>query len=399
MVNVLQQADLRRHAQRVARRSPALRPSAMPPHGCAPLSGGATLANRAPLAIPTGSADTLMHGYAASQGSRSGTGVASDITPLQGLVLLSEQLAANAPDHALPDLEAKVAELEAALGTALLLRDGSRRDLTPAALELVAFARRTLAGDPADTPLPRLNAVRDVAERRMMSPAVETGSNELVDQTMHFVSGLARARSSMFFWVGPNCEILESHCQNIDHQLVANYVGEMCEYDPLHIARLKSGGQLIATLSAQLARDGEGGEAYRAYCSSIGVGDEIDMLFWRGGRPFACLALFRSPEDPPFSLTELDWEALRRHVQASLRMHWRVRSVEVERVLMEHYGLQQRELDVVELITQGKSNADISDILEISVATVKVHVVNILKKMGVDSRLAVACVVGRLQQA
>ena len=45
----------------------------------------------------------------------------------------------------------------------------------------------------------------------------------------------------------------------------------------------------------------------------------------------------------------------------------------------------------------GKDNSQIAASLGISVGTVKSHVVSILDKMGVDSRLAIACLVHDLQ--
>lgn len=324
----------------------------------------------------------------------------AEMTPLQSLVHLSDRLAAPSSGAAMPDrvLLDNVANLEASLGMPLLVWRNQNVRLTPAGEELVAFARRRLSII-TDFARPRLREVpRGRQERRFITPEAETDSIELIDQTMKFVMGLARARSGMFFWVGPSCEIVDARFQNIEVDALENYLEDMCDYDPLHIAKLRSGGKLIATLSAHHEQGFAGKEMYKAYCSSMGVGDEIDMLFWRGGRPFACLAMFRNTDEPPFSLDELDWEAMRRHVQASLQMHWRVRSDEVERALGERFALQPREMDVVELILRGKSNADISEILEISVATVKVHVVNILKKLGVDSRLAVACVISRLYQ-
>lgn len=324
------------------------------------------------------------------------------MTPLRCLVHLSDQIAAVSsaalpnPDHALLQ---KIADLETAMGVPLLAEREHGLVLTPAGEDLVAYARQTIPELSTTAPLSSSAPPRNAPERRFVTPQVETDSIALVDQTMKFAAGLARARSSMFFWISPNCEIIDARCRNIEEKLVSDYVADMREDDPLHIAKLKSSGQLIATLNEAQNPDAASIDKYKDFCSSIGIGDEIDMLFWRAGRPFACLALFRSPDDPPFSMTEIDWEALRRHVQASLRMHWRVRSDEVERILLERYGLQPREMDVVGLIMQGKSNADISDILQISIATVKVHVVNILRKLGVDSRLAVACVISRLQQA
>jgi DNA-binding NarL/FixJ family response regulator len=49
-------------------------------------------------------------------------------------------------------------------------------------------------------------------------------------------------------------------------------------------------------------------------------------------------------------------------------------------------GLTPRENEVLELLTEGKSNADIGQKLHIEVGTVKSHVHSVLKKLGVANR-------------
>jgi len=48
--------------------------------------------------------------------------------------------------------------------------------------------------------------------------------------------------------------------------------------------------------------------------------------------------------------------------------------------------LTNRELDVLVLLAQRHSNKEIANLLFISVATVKRHVVNIFRKLGVNKR-------------
>ncbi|MFO7917587.1 MAG: response regulator transcription factor [Anaerolineae bacterium] len=57
-----------------------------------------------------------------------------------------------------------------------------------------------------------------------------------------------------------------------------------------------------------------------------------------------------------------------------------------ERANEPDYSLTERELEVLSLMVDGLSNADIAERLVISVNTVKFHVSSILSKMGVDSR-------------
>jgi len=51
-------------------------------------------------------------------------------------------------------------------------------------------------------------------------------------------------------------------------------------------------------------------------------------------------------------------------------------------------GLTDRELEVLGLVADGKSNQEIGSLLQIGAGTVKVHVNHILDKMGVDNRTA-----------
>ena len=60
------------------------------------------------------------------------------------------------------------------------------------------------------------------------------------------------------------------------------------------------------------------------------------------------------------------------------------------------FGLSRRELEVLALIAQGRTNREIGDRLFISQKTVGVHVGNILSKLGVSGRVEAASVAIRL---
>jgi DNA-binding NarL/FixJ family response regulator len=58
--------------------------------------------------------------------------------------------------------------------------------------------------------------------------------------------------------------------------------------------------------------------------------------------------------------------------------------------VIDTYPLTERELEILELIVDGCSNAEIADRSYITVGTVKTHVRNILNKLGVDDRTKAA---------
>ena len=63
-----------------------------------------------------------------------------------------------------------------------------------------------------------------------------------------------------------------------------------------------------------------------------------------------------------------------------------VNRIQMKQQHFPHDDLTQRELEVLLLIAQGKSNQEISDELFITLKTVKTHVSNILSKLEVEDR-------------
>ncbi len=57
---------------------------------------------------------------------------------------------------------------------------------------------------------------------------------------------------------------------------------------------------------------------------------------------------------------------------------------------LAHVGLTPREVDVLQLVVRGHTNRQIAEDLYISDKTASVHVTNVLRKLGVDSRFAAA---------
>lgn len=57
---------------------------------------------------------------------------------------------------------------------------------------------------------------------------------------------------------------------------------------------------------------------------------------------------------------------------------------------LPHFLCTPREMEILQLIAEGKSNQEIADELFIGIKTVKTHVSNVLSKLGVDDRTQAA---------
>ena len=53
-------------------------------------------------------------------------------------------------------------------------------------------------------------------------------------------------------------------------------------------------------------------------------------------------------------------------------------------------NITNRELEVLKYVTQGLTNREIAEILQITHHTVKAHVASLIKKMGVRNRLGIS---------
>lgn len=56
---------------------------------------------------------------------------------------------------------------------------------------------------------------------------------------------------------------------------------------------------------------------------------------------------------------------------------------------INQFKLTKREIEVLELVTKGYSNIEISKELKISISTSKVHVKNIMEKLNLKNRIQI----------
>ena len=136
---------------------------------------------------------------------------------------------------------------------------------------------------------------------------------------------------------------------------------------------------------------------YREYFRPFAIENVVDLGLGAGRDWYRSVVLLRERDDPDYSDRDRAvLEALRPHLRArearaALRDALIGAPVGLARRAEEpEQHLTTREREIVALVAEGKTNAEIASELWVSPATVKKHLENVYVKLGVGSRAAAA---------
>ncbi len=106
---------------------------------------------------------------------------------------------------------------------------------------------------------------------------------------------------------------------------------------------------------------------------------------------FGSITLFRNDNNGRFEEKELDiLRIINRHLSANFSSRFpygiKKESINNKNDIIKKYGLTKRESEIVEEIILGKNNLEIGKKLYISENTVKKHINNLYKKIGITTR-------------
>lgn len=224
-------------------------------------------------------------------------------------------------------------------------------------------------------------------------------ADAMVESLVRFASSYCSAMGAGFYWLDRDRNIDGMVGHNIPVTIYADYLERINVADPLHVKRLIARADNVTTLDhASEGLDRDKVCRYRSFLGDYKMGDEVNFVFRRDhGRPVGVLVLVRREGDRPFAEDHYAWDLMHCHFEQALQNHARIRAMAAEDKLIERFGLTRRERQVLYLLADGLSNLEIAEAMGTSLATTKTHIVNILDKMGVNSRTAAVASALRLQ--
>ena len=211
-------------------------------------------------------------------------------------------------------------------------------------------------------------------------------------QALQLVNRLVPLTSSGFYLVGDDISNRWVVLENLDESLESLYFEQFQQHDPLSPDRFVNSEVCVACIDEQLT-EAELLESvyYREFMRPLGHRHVADMFFRYTGEIIAVLTMIRASELGHFTQREL---ALLRDTQPfleyTLNTVYLPRRYRQRDTVQQLYALSDRELEVLELIMGGASNKVIARDLSLALATVKTHVQNLFRKVGVPSRTALS---------
>lgn len=228
------------------------------------------------------------------------------------------------------------------------------------------------------------------------SSLTSTRGSATVNETLHFVRSTLDASAVNLSWLNDGGDYRDAGAIGMHDSIEKDYFAAgVHRLDPFFPKKLVSTSERIHCLSTITRTEPVQAEAngYAKFLARYGYEDEVDLVFSDGGTPFANLIIF---SDHHFSDRLQALQHLHRFLQHTISCHPYVREQARLALLRNRFGLTHREVEVVDLICSGGSNAEIASDLRIGMATVKTHVVRVLDKIGVNSRCAVVAFVKNL---
>jgi DNA-binding CsgD family transcriptional regulator len=215
-------------------------------------------------------------------------------------------------------------------------------------------------------------------------------------RTVQFANDVLEASAAAFYRVNSEMVLDNFVLLGVPMEFHRQYLERMNQHDPLHVRHMIPTGRPVARLAEQMAFvQASDATAYGLFSSQFGIGDMVEFFFRRNERIVAGMSVMwrngsRVPENV-MALAAKMHEYMEFNLLRDLQIEPKTAASKVAR-----FGLTAREQEVIELLCCGRTNREIGDCLQISLATVKTHLLHIFEKLGVENRSAVVGMMSRL---
>jgi DNA-binding CsgD family transcriptional regulator len=208
--------------------------------------------------------------------------------------------------------------------------------------------------------------------------------SRFAEETIQFIARMTGVNAVAFYLVDEGTGRYDFQRLHVSDTFHRQYETGMSRYDPFEFRRIAQSDIRTALLTDSVKQCPED-QHYVRFLRAYGYTDVIETLFRNDGRLIGGISLLLRDEDKQQAVVSAV-QAMQPYIEYNLR-RTRGRANSARRAeAAQHFMLSAREIDVVELLMLGTTNNDIAESLNISLATVKTHVMKIFHKVGVSNR-------------
>jgi DNA-binding CsgD family transcriptional regulator len=207
------------------------------------------------------------------------------------------------------------------------------------------------------------------------------------DETVNVVCRTLGAQWGSFYRIGSGQKPFGFRTTGVPPEFGVAYAREdMQHLDPLHPFRMVPRRQRFLTMGDTRADNPARHRAFVSFLHSYGAQDAAEMIFSYRGKAVAGLSLCWTERKPEHrSTTELGG-TLQSYVEFNLGNLWPDIGTQAGEGNSAESLFTSREREVLDVVCRGFTNEQIASHLNISIATVKTHLIHIFKKAGVETR-------------
>lgn len=194
------------------------------------------------------------------------------------------------------------------------------------------------------------------------------------------------------YLIGPELRIKHYLAHDVPPDELAEYERGYARIDPLAPAACLSANQTVVSLKTVLRLQPEKHGAYQsAFMARYGIADALEIIMQSAAGILVGCSQIRHGDRDEFSATDIGIaHSLKQLGNFTLSHLLPQRSLSIETIGERFPQLTHREVVILQLVSVGLTNNQLGNELNISVPTVKSHLLSIFRKLDVQSRTELA---------